>query len=189
MQKRIVLLFSLLSISCCLTAQQRLEILQTNITLKDIATYTDSYLWTRNWWLVGNMLVDTLKGGNAIARESKLNKHTVDSLGKVYRKYISPDLVRFGGLQPRVVYDHSPKLMSFIQSSIYEIQNNQPVLLAVLRIQFSKKMHNNMRDINSIMIVPPSEVTQVSDSTIFALLKRKPTPLEADIMGPVVIRK
>jgi hypothetical protein len=38
-------------------SQERLELLETNVSQSEINNYADSYLWTKNWWLTNGMIV------------------------------------------------------------------------------------------------------------------------------------
>jgi hypothetical protein len=167
--------------------QEKLELLETNIKQDIINSYTDSYLWTKNWWLNSGMLIDTGKGGNAIAKNSLLTKQKIDSLHQVFTGYISTDQLRSGSMVPRIIYKSNSKGKPYITSSIYEIKDGEPKLLVQFKIEFDKGMHNDMSDVVSIAINNPGKVKPYAAAFINAALQRKPTAQENNITPPPVV--
>lgn len=184
MKQCLFLLVFLPSIS--LFGQQRLELLETNVAPAQFGAYGDSYLWTKNWWLTSSMLVDIARGGNAIAEGSKLSKAKVDSLGKVFRQYLSPDLIRFGKLVPRIEYTGNKKSKPFIRSSVYEVKGDSVKLLGQFYIEFGTGSHNNMTDVFDVTIMDPKTVTAFPSSIVTGWIKRAATPQERELIGPEV---
>ena len=76
--------------------------METNIAGAEMDAYAQSYLWVKNWWLVNGVVPDTSKGGNTFSPGSKLSKPVIDSLSKVFNKYLPGDIVREGDLVPRI---------------------------------------------------------------------------------------
>ena len=171
-------------ISISTFGQKRLELLETNIPEAGLAKYTDSYLWTKNWWLVNRKMVETSKGGNALSADSKLTKVQVDSLSQVFSRYLPTDIAHHGHFTPRVSFNGTKKLRPYIKSSIYEIHDSSVKLICQFIIEFGTKNHNSMPDIFGIMILDPKDVTPYSAADISKWYHRKPTKLETDIMGP-----
>jgi hypothetical protein len=183
--KYLILAF-LIVFSIEVAAQKRLELLETNIPAKNFVPYGNSYLWTKNWWLTNGILVDTAKGGNAIARKSKLDKSSIDSLGKQFRKLLSPKLVRFGNLRPRIIFYKQTSQAPFITASIYEIGDSSVQLLAVYKIQFGVGEHNQMTDVLDIRIMEPKQVKPISYKSAMDLYSRIPINSEKEITPPGV---
>jgi hypothetical protein len=186
--KAVSLVLFCLVISFFATAQQRLELLQTNIPAAKIKPYGDSYLWTKNWWLTNGMLVPVDKGGNAIAANSRLNKGSIDSLSKVFRQYVSPDIIRFGNLKPRYSFSGDSEVTYYIQSTIIEINGEEVKPLAQFKLIFSKTSHNNMPDVQNIYIIPRDKIKMYSTSSLIDIYNRKATSAEAEITPPEVSR-
>ena len=136
-------------------AQKRLELLETNINTSNISEYTESYLWTKNWWLVSSMLIDTSKRGNTIAENSTLSKDKIDSLSKEFRKCLSPEIIRFGNLVPRINFIPNKKIKPYIRSFVYETTDQTTKLIGSFLIEFGSKKHNSMFDIYNIHIEDP----------------------------------
>ncbi len=187
MKFTLMILFTLL---CCFTsiAQKRLELLETNIDPQMIGEFTDSYLWTKNWWLTAKMVPDTSRGGNAWSISSKLNKSKVDSMSKLFTKYVSPDIIRFGNLLPRIEYRNSSKQTLHIKSSLYEIRDTAATLIAQFLIEFSTSKHNKMADVHSISIIDPADAIAYPHKQLLNWYNRKATAQEQEMTPPAVER-
>ncbi len=166
--------------------QERLELLETNVKQDVINNYADSYLWTKNWWLASGMVIDTSRGGNTMSRNSILTKQKIDSLHYAFTKYISPDLIRFGNLVPRIVYKLDNKAKPYIISTIYELREEKSKPIVQFKIEFDKRAHNKMPDIYSVSINNLDQVNPQTDKYLYSLLKRKPTVEENNITPPKV---
>ncbi len=167
--------------------QKKLEILETNIPKDKFNSYADSYLWTKNWWLLNKKFIDTSRGGNAIATNSKLTKEIIDSLGKEFSKYASNDILFHGKIVPKINFVSSAKSISYIRSSIYLIEGNTAKLIVQFQIEFSKKIHNSMNDVFSLIIFNPKNSTSYSFDKVNSLYNRKTTSQENYITPPMVI--
>lgn len=179
-----ILVFFFIGISSY--SQQRLELLQTNVPAEKIEAYADSYLWTKNWWLTNGMLADVEKGGNALSDKSKLNKTRIDSLGKLFRTSLPPQLIRFGKMKPRLSYEKSTKPPYYILSTIYEINSEDVKPLGQFKIVFGSAMHNQMADVMDIQLIPAGEIKTIDKKLVISTYNRKATPVEINIQGPDV---
>ena len=185
LQKFVPVLLCLL-LSCFISrSQDRLELLETNIPENDMATYGDSYLWTKNWWLSTGMLVPVEKGGNALASSSKLNKARLDSLSRLFNTYLSPKLLRRGNLKPRIVYVKD-KRAPFIQTTVFEIDGEEVKAIGQFKITFFNAMHNQMPDVQDIEITPVDKIRPHDKATVLKTYKRTATSIEKEITPPEV---
>lgn len=187
MKCSLILFFTLL---CCFTsfAQKRLELLETNIDPQVFQEFADSYLWTKNWWLTARMVPDTSRGGNTWTVSSRLNKSKVDSMSILFTKFVSPDIIRFGNLIPRIEYRNSPKQTLHIKSSLYEIADTAAVLMAQFVIEFSTSKHNKKADVYSISIIDPADAIAYPHQQLLNWYNRKASAQEQEMTPPPVER-
>lgn len=169
-----------------LFGQKRMELLETNIPIDKITAYADSYLWTKNWWLTNGIMVDTTQGGNSLSQKSKLTKAGIDSLGKEFRKSLSPNLIRFGNFIPRITTYNSPKQIPYIKVSFYEIEQSSVKLLSQLILEFGTHQQNNMKEVLNIFLLDPKVSIPVSKEFANSLYNRKPNRIELEMTPPQV---
>jgi hypothetical protein len=181
----VILIFTLQDVF----GQKRLELLETNIPIEKITSYSDSYLWTKNWWLTNGLIVDTSKGGNAIALGSSLSKTYIDSIAREFRRVVPPEIVRFGNLVPKINYSKSAKQVPYIKASIYEINESSAKLIIQYLIEFGSGRHNRMNDISSVAILDVKSISPLTFEKVSELYQRKPSLAELDITPPQVSKK
>jgi hypothetical protein len=170
-------------------SQQRLELLETNIATNIFSAYGDSYLWTKNWWLTNGMLVDTAKGGNSISAKSQLTTASIDSLSKLFRTFVSPNVMRFGNLVPRIIKSNTKSKTFFVKASIYEFDDRASKLIAQFIIEFVTSKHNKKHDVMSIIIVDPGIASPLPLQDVKNHYNRKANKAELDITPPGVANK
>lgn len=175
-----------LSVFCSITlaGQKRLELLETNISSDKFSQFADSYLWTKNWWLVNRKIVDTAKGGNALSKESKLDKAKIDSLSLVFSRYLTSEIMRFGKLNPRIYLKIDKKLRPYIKASIYEFDNSEVKLVGLFIIEFGSDFHNSMADVLNIIIIDPNDAITYSNSQVKSWYERPSSRLERNMTQP-----
>ena len=187
MLKRFVpVLVCMLIVSLVSRSQQRLELLETNVAEAAMNPYGDSYLWTKNWWLSTGMLAAEGKGGPAIGVTSMLTKSRLDSLSKLFNSYISPKVMRQGGLKPRINYVKA-KGEPYIQSTIFEINGEEVKAVCQFKITFSPTKHNEMPDIHDIQITPLEKMKSYDKAMVIKTYKRAATDAESNITPPEVV--
>jgi hypothetical protein len=186
MNRRLALvLLACISLEVCF-AQDRMEFLETNVPLTGIDKYADSYLWTKNWWLTNDMMVEPGRGGNSLSPNSSLNKKKVDSLSREFLKYFTVDLIRFGNFQSRVRYVTGKGPRPYILATLYENCNQKPKLIGQYLIEFDKGVHNDKMDVFNIAIIEPSKAKVYPDELLMKTYKREATDQESGMMPPPV---
>jgi hypothetical protein len=181
-------LFFALLICLSSKSQNRLELLETNVAQKNIGPYTDSYLRTKNAWLADGMLVETSRGGNALAASSKLDKNKIDSLSTLFRKYLPTQLIRFGNMAPRINYLNDPKKPPYILSTVFEINGQEVKTLGQFKIVFAASKHNNMPDVMDIEIVPVKKRKPYTKNAVIRTFNRSATTEEEEMI-PTPVRQ
>ena len=184
-----LLTFLIACSSASVFSQQRLELLETNIPTNGFSPYGDSYLWTKNWWLTNGMIIDTAKGGNSISVGSKLTKASIDSLSKLFKTFISPNVIRFGNLIPRIIKSNTKSKISFVKASIYEFDDHSSKLIAQYIIEFATSKHNKKHDVISITITEPGAGWPLLLKEVRSHYNRKANKAELDITPPGVVNK
>jgi hypothetical protein len=164
-------------------------LLETNVPAHAFTPYGDSYLWTKNWWLTNGMLIDTTKGGNALSPDSKLTKASLDSLSKLFRTFLSPDVIRFGNLVPRIIQSTAKVKNSFVKASVYEFDNDSTRLIAQYVIEFGIGKHNKKQDVINITIIEHDAGSPAPLERVKRYYYRKATKAELDITAPGVVNK
>jgi hypothetical protein len=186
MKRRLTLiLLACISFVACF-AQDRMEFLETNVPVVEIDKYADSYLWTKNWWLTSDKMIEPSGGGNALSPNSPLNKQNVDSLSKEFLKYFTVDLIRFGNFQTRVRYVTVKRPRPYILATLYENCNQKPKLIGQYLIEFDKGVHKDKADVFTIAIIEPSKAKLYPDELLIKTYKRKANDQESGMMPPPV---
>ena len=166
--------------------QQRLELMETNISSSDMEAYAQSYLWVKNWWLVTGVVPDTSKSGNTFSPKGKLNTQAIDSLSKIFNKYLPADIVRDGNLVPRINFTVNKRLKPYIKTSVYEIDGNTAKLTGLFFIEFDATRHNGMPDVRNIYVFDPAKTKHLPAPVAIDAYKRKATGLENNLVPPPV---
>lgn len=184
--KRITALLFFTGISLIGVAQERLELLETNIGEERILAHSESYMWTKNWWLSAGMRAPVEKGGNTLAASSKLNDRRLDSLSRLFNKYLPSRLIRLGNLQPRINYLKDHKSPPYILATIFEINGQEVKSLGQFRITFHTTFHNQMPDVMDIQVTAPEKIKAYDRNYVLKTHKRKPTDTEREITPPEI---
>lgn len=59
--------------------------------------------------MLNHRIIDTARGGNAIATGSPLFPAAIDSMSRVFTHYLPAAIVRFGNPRPRIRFDPGEK--------------------------------------------------------------------------------